>query len=147
MISIVERTSRMHPPPLSLTVLGRSARRLLRLARRSEVTIVFVTDRAMRALNRRTRGVDRPTDVLAFPLHVRRPFRADPDGVTRLGDLVVSLPTARRAAAKNHVSVTEEVRRLIVHGLLHLVGYNHRYQREAHLMERSAQRLLTAWRP
>lgn len=99
----------------------------------------------MKTLNRRTRGIRRSTNVLSFPLHRRRPYSRDPDGKIRLGDIVVSVPAARRQARARGTTLRREVRGLIVHGLLHLVGFDHRHAREEAQMNRTARRLLRVW--
>jgi probable rRNA maturation factor len=123
--------------------LGRSARRLLRGLRLAdaELSLVVVSDRTMRGLNRRYRGVDRPTDVLSFSQ--REGPGAPPDGL--LGDVVISLDTARRQAAARRERVQREGERLLIHGLLHLLGYDHeRSAGEARRMARRA-RTLERW--
>jgi probable rRNA maturation factor len=123
--------------------LRRSARRLLgglRL-RNAELSILLVSDRQMRVLNRNWRGRDRTTDVLSFA-------QADgdggaPDGL--LGDVVISVDTARRQAAERGESVGREAERLLIHGLLHLLGYDHeRSAAEARRMQRR-ERTLATW--
>ncbi len=86
------------------------------------VTIVFVSDRVMRELNRRWRQTDGTTDVLSFP--------ADQDQFEKLeglslGDVVISVEQAARQAVENGLQFDEEVSQLILHGLLHLCGYDH----------------------
>ena len=83
----------------------------------SEVSVLFCADRRMRALNRRYRGKDRSTDVLAFP--------AGSSGADFLGDIVISVPYAAREARKRGEPQSREIERLLVHGLLHLMGYDH----------------------
>src|SRR5450759_997861 len=80
-----------------------------------EVSVLFCGDRAMRALNRRYRGMDAPTDVLAFP--------AETGGL--LGDIVISIPCASRQARRRGESPAREIDRLLLHGFLHLSGYDH----------------------
>jgi len=80
-----------------------------------EVSILFCGDRAIRTLNRRYRGIDRPTDVLAFPAQ----------GGGLLGDVVVSVPYAGRQARRRGESRAREIDRLLLHGVLHLAGYDH----------------------
>jgi probable rRNA maturation factor len=75
----------------------------------------------MRTLNRRFRRVDRPTDVLSFPTLKEPPSSRSPF----LGDLVVDLPYAARQARRRGHAVAREVRILLAHGLLHLLGYDH----------------------
>ena len=139
----VVTTARGRPAAAFAARLGRSARRLLRELRlaHAELSLVVVSDRTMRALNRRYRGVDRPTDVLSFSQR-EGPGRP-PDGL--LGDVVISLDTARRQAAARGERMEREGERLLIHGLLHLLGYDHeRSAAEAHRMARRA-RTLERW--
>jgi probable rRNA maturation factor len=86
-------------------------------SRAAEVSVLFCADGRMRSLNRRYRGKDRATDVLAFP--------AGPTARGFLGDIVVSVPYAGREARRRSEPPAREVDRLLVHGLLHLMGYDH----------------------
>ncbi len=120
--------------------LGRSARRLLRALdlRHGELSLLLVSDGEMRRLNRRWRGRDRPTDVLAFA-QAEGPGGA-PDGM--LGDVVISVDTARRQAAERGETLGREAERLLVHGVLHLLGYDHeRSMAEARRMQRRERAL------
>lgn len=78
----------------------------------------FTSDREMRRLNRTFRGRDYPTDVLSFP------GGAGPDG-RHLGDVVISVPVARRQATVAGHSVARELRVLLLHGVLHCLGHDH----------------------
>jgi probable rRNA maturation factor len=91
-------------------------------AEEAGVTVAFVSDRTMRALNRRWRGRRGTTDVLSFPLEQDEFERRA--GAT-LGDVVISLEQAARQAAAHGLTLDEEVAQLILHGLLHLCGYDH----------------------
>jgi probable rRNA maturation factor len=135
--------------------LGRSARRLLRALglEGAELSLLLVSDAVMHELNRRWLGRDRPTDVLAFPQAAgarrrtragRRARAAAPaDGL--LGDVVISVDTARRQAAELGHSLHAEAERLLAHGLLHLLGYDHeRSEAEARRMQRRERTLLRA---
>jgi probable rRNA maturation factor len=86
------------------------------------VTVAFVSDRAMRALNRRWRGQRGTTDVLSFPAGQDEFERRA--GAT-LGDVVISVERAARQAAEHGLTLDEEIAQLILHGLLHLCGYDH----------------------
>jgi len=86
------------------------------------VTIAFVSDRSMRALNRRWRGKTGTTDVLSFPAG-QDDFEVV--GEATLGDVVISVEQAARQAVSNHLDLDEEISQLILHGLLHLCGYDH----------------------
>jgi probable rRNA maturation factor len=109
------------PPPRRVRALVARIARAMReskvegLRSKVEVSILFCGDRRMRALNRRYRRKDRPTDVLAFP--------AEADGL--LGDIVISLPYASRQAKRRGEPVSREIDRLLLHGFLHLSGYDH----------------------
>ncbi len=96
--------------------------RLLRVMGRRDagVTLLLASDAGLRRLNRRFLGVDRTTDVLAFP--------AEGDlepGHLHLGEIAISLPRAERQARRARWGVSEEVSLLVVHGFLHLLGYDH----------------------
>jgi probable rRNA maturation factor len=95
----------------------------------------------MRSLNRAWRGKDRTTDVLSFPLREGRFAHILPH---MLGDIVISVPVARRQAkAAGHV-LSREIERLLVHGLVHLLGYDHeRGTQDARRMERKERQLLS----
>jgi len=104
------------PPPARVrSVLSRAARAAR--AKGSEVSVLFCADARMRTLNRRYRAMDRPTDVLAFP--------AGEAAGGFLGDIVISVPYAWREARRRAEPRSREIDRLLVHGLLHLMGYDH----------------------
>jgi probable rRNA maturation factor len=106
-------------------VLEAAADLLLELLGKSdcELEVSIVGDEEMRDLNRDYRGKDGPTDVLSFSQLEGEPL-AGADGV-HVGDVVISLDTARRQAADGDWTLAEELNRLLVHGLLHLLGYDH----------------------
>jgi probable rRNA maturation factor len=83
----------------------------------SSATIAFVSDTAIRKLNQQFRGVDKATDVLSFP--------ADGPDELNLGDIAISVETAASQAKENGLALDEEIAQLILHGLLHLSGYDH----------------------
>ena len=88
-----------------------------------EVSIAFVDDEQMTELNKKFRGKGKTTDVLTFPAD---DSYGDPESTGRpLGDIVISVDQARRQAADEKHSLATEVRYLIVHGVLHALGYDH----------------------
>ena len=100
----------------------------------------------MRILNREYRGVDRTTDVLSFPqtadfsIHDSRFTIHD----YVLGDIVISLPKANRQAMEYGTTLNEELKRLLIHGLLHLIGYDHETGKYAERkMQKKTQEMLT----
>jgi probable rRNA maturation factor len=88
------------------------------------VSILVTDDDAIRQLNKQFLGIDEPTDVLSFPDESEEPFPDDPEHAY-LGDIAISLPTATRQARDLGHSLDAEVAHLLVHGLLHLRGYDH----------------------
>ncbi len=90
----------------------------------AEVAIVISDDESLQELNRRFRGVDAPTDVLAFPDDTRGPFVGAPGFPRYLGDVVISYPRAREQAEQAGHSVEAELQLLVVHGVLHLLGHD-----------------------
>ena len=89
----------------------------------SEVSIAVIDDDAMRTLNRKFRKKNKTTDVLTFPAD---DSYADPNAPGRpLGDIVISIDQARRQAAEQKHSLATEIRYLILHGILHALGYDH----------------------
>jgi probable rRNA maturation factor len=83
----------------------------------SSATIAFVSDKRIRELNRQFRGIDKATDVLSFP--------ADGPDELNLGDIAIATETAATQARENGLSFDDEIAQLILHGLLHLSGYDH----------------------
>jgi len=110
------------------SVLRAAARRWVR----EDVSIALVSDHEIRSLNRRWRGKDRPTDVLSFPL----------EEPAALGDVVISIETARRQASEGGWPLAVELRRLLAHGILHCRGYGHDAPAEARRMAEAERRLL-----
>ena len=93
---------------------------------RVELTIAIAGDDEIRALNRRYRGVDAPTDVLAFGEGAApAPFAVAPGAPAYLGDVVISYPRAVAHADARRHSTADELLLLVVHGVLHLLGYDH----------------------
>ncbi len=102
---------------------------------RVEIGINIIGDRRMHQINRQYRGIDSTTNILTFALEEFFPqnlqhfprvgFVPSPDQVTRLGDILVSYPQALEDAGFDGISVEEEVRQLIEHGIKHLLGIHH----------------------
>ena len=90
----------------------------------TSATLVLVGDERMRTLNRRFRGFDCATDVLSFPAH-NGDFPTENEDTDYLGDIVISVDTARRQARRRGSTLPRELRVLALHGLLHLLGHDH----------------------
>lgn len=82
---------------------------------KGEVNLILVGDKEIHRLNKKFRKKDKPTDVLAFPM--------GEEGI--LGDIAISTETTKRNAKHYGVSYKQELKRLVIHGVLHLVGYDH----------------------
>jgi probable rRNA maturation factor len=122
-----------------------SGARLLELPPETVTVLTLTSDEHLREYNRRYRGIDEPTDVLAFaaqePPRDQR-FQAPPGTEHWLGDIVISLVRARRQAAAAEHTVNDEVRLLAVHGLLHLLGYDHEDPVQEKMMSRLTGEIL-----
>lgn len=108
-----------------------------------EVSVLITDDEMVRRLNREYAGEDTPTDVLAFSLTEGEEF-ASPDDVLRLGEVIISYPTARRQADEAQRPVRDEIEHLLVHGVLHLLGYDHAEPAEEERMRGREHELLAA---
>jgi probable rRNA maturation factor len=116
-----------------------------------ELSVALVDDAAIHALNRDYRHKDQPTDVLAFPLQepakAKAPRRGAPAPslpVGLLGDVILSVDTARRQAAQHGRPLLSELTMLLAHGLLHLLGHDHRTDAEERAMTARTTELETA---
>lgn len=99
-----------------------------RLTDAIEIDVQVVGKRKISELHRVYMKLDGPTDVLSFPLNDPqddRPFMASPDGVLRLGDIVVCYPVAVEEALEKQCKVDDQIKFLAEHGLMHLLGYHH----------------------
>lgn len=111
-----------------------AGRMLAHLGVAGELSIALVGDAEIHALNRDWRGKDRPTDVLSFP--------SGEDG--HLGDIAIATPTARRQARRRRHPAAREARMLMLHGFLHLLGYDHETDDgQMELLERGLREELT----
>jgi probable rRNA maturation factor len=112
-----------------------------------ELGLVIASDETVNNLNRKYRGVDGTTDVLAFAfteasVNKARPFAVPPDKVIHLGEVIISYPQARRQSVEQKHSLEKELALLVVHGVLHLLGYDHEQPEEAKSMRALEARAL-----
>ena len=129
----------------------------------SSLSLTLVNDATIRRLNREHRGKDKATDVLSFPIHAShewvpesstgappsvaaRPPRTKSVGSPEilLGDVVISIETARRQASDYDASLQDELYRLLIHGILHVMGHDHERVRERRVMVAAERRLARA---
>lgn len=109
--------------------------KLLDQSKDSEICISFVDDETIRELNNFYRNINRATDVLSF-------LQDGPD-FSILGDIVISVDTAKRHAVRYENTYELEINKLLVHGILHLLGYDHKKKRETNVMREKEKQLLT----
>ena len=134
-------------PRVSQTRLKQKAQRILDYLGEhpAELSVLLVSNRKMRRLNAKFRGKNEPTDVLSFPLE-----ESLPNGAKLLGDVVISLEQAQRQAREKLRAFSREVEWLLIHGILHLLGYDHERSRRAakimRALERRIQRALSQQR-
>ena len=107
----------------------------------AELSILLCDDATIHELNRDYRNKDRPTDVLAFAMREGEGGELHP---SLLGDVVISIETARRQAREHGRSIAAEVTQLLAHGLLHLLGYDHRTDEEDRVMRARTDVLFAA---
>ena len=100
-----------------------------------EIALLLCDDAAMRALNARFRGKDQPTNVLSFPSGEETGF---------LGDIALARETCVREAAEKSISLRDHAAHLIIHGMLHLIGYDHETDEDASVMERRECEILAS---
>ncbi len=100
----------------------------------SEICISFVDDETIRELNNTYRNINRATDVLSFP--------QDGPDFSILGDMVISVDTAKRHAVRYENTYEFEIKKLIVHGILHLLGFDHKKKKETIVMREKEKQLL-----
>jgi len=120
-VAIVARQRARRVPSRPLTAFATRLATLAPQTEANELSIVLAGDATVRGLNRRFRGKDTTTDVLSFPCGESEL----PDGSRPLGEIVISVAQAARQAAASGHSLARELRVLVIHGYLHLLGYDH----------------------
>ena len=142
-IDVVIESARWQKAPRAATVVRRAIGAAAPArARNAELSVVLTSDRAIRALNRRWRGRDKPTNVLSFPAPARVPSKL-PRGTPRhLGDIVLAYETVAREARAAGKPLDHHLAHLALHGFLHLLGYDHESHGQAEAMERRERRIL-----
>ena len=113
----------------------------------TEVELLISTQERIQELNRDYRGKDEPTDVLAFSAREQAadspPFIPPPDGVLHLGEVIISYPQALKQAEERGHPLKKELAILLIHGLLHLLGYDHEEEAQEHKMQAREKELLS----
>ncbi len=146
----IEVTVQIEPPfeqqvnPVRIEDIVRRTLQAVGIAGPLEVSVVVSDDETLRELNQRFRGIDAPTDVLSFAEEPEKTgFILPPDTPRYLGDIVISFPRVIAQAAEHGHSPAEELDLLVVHGCLHLVGYNDETEEGAQRMWAKQEEILT----
>lgn len=139
----VEIVNKIRRKKISVRRIKKTAQRILQFLDRdrAELSLALVDNRGMQKLNAQYRNKNEPTDVLSFPVEGSLPA-----GTEWLGDVVISVEKAEAQARKRRKTLEQEMRELLIHGILHLLGYDHeRSARDARIMramEKRASRAL-----
>ena len=97
----------------------------LKVDKEIEISVLFTDDKFIRSLNNKYRGIDKPTDVLSFNLQEGALKYPEVESDKLLGDIIISVETAQKQADNLNHSMEKELTVLLIHGLLHLTGYDH----------------------
>ena len=137
--------------PLKKSLIARSADAAMKTVNvkgKVELAVSIVGDRKMRQLNRQYRNIDAPTDVLAFSYSLQtgkpKKFVTPPSKFLNIGDVIISYPQLIERAAKEETMVDDMASQLVIHGIFHLLGYDHEKPTEAASMEELEDKALSA---
>ncbi len=134
-IDILDETGELETKyKTNLKKIARLVLKELGLPKDSELSISFIEDLQMRELNRTYRKIDRTTDVLSFP-------QSEGPDFTLLGDIIISIDTAERHSKSYGVTLHEELKKLIIHGILHLLDHDHKKKKETQVMREKEKEL------
>jgi len=138
----VEITARNVGEKISLRTIEKTAQRILKILHQHQVelSLGLVGNREIQKLNARYRNRNEPTDVLSFPSGETLPA-----GSQILGDVVISVEKAEEQARKRRKTLEQEIESLLIHGILHLLGYDHeRSEKDAKIMRRMEEKVSRA---
>ena len=127
---------------ISLPIVKKTAQRILDILHQHQVelSLALVDNREIQGLNARYRKKNKPTDVLSFPSGGQLP-----NGLEILGDVVISVEKAEEQARKRRKTLEQEMESLLIHGILHLLGYDHeRSEKDAKIMRRMEKKISRA---
>ena len=114
----------------------------LKVDKKTEISVLFTDDKFIRTLNNRYRGMDKPTDVLSFSLQEGAVKSPEIESDKPLGDIIISAETAKRQADTLNHSIEKELTVLLIHGLLHLIGYDHEEDKDYKIMREKESKIL-----
>jgi probable rRNA maturation factor len=114
----------------------------LKVDEKTEISVLFTDDKFIRSLNNKYRGIDKSTDVLSFSLREGSVKTPESESDILLGDIIISVETAQRQADNLNHSMEKELAVLLIHGLLHLTGYDHQEDKDYKMMREKESEIL-----
>ncbi len=114
----------------------------LKVDEKTEISVLFTDDKFIRSQNNKYRGIDKPTDVLSFSLQEGAIKFPEAESDKLLGDIIISIETAQRQADNLNHSMEKELTVLLIHGLLHLTGYDHEKGKDYKVMREKESEIL-----
>jgi probable rRNA maturation factor len=114
----------------------------LKVDEKTEISVLFTDDKFIRSLNNKYRGIDKSTDVLSFSLREGSVKTPESESDILLGDIIISVETAQRQADNLNHSMEKELTVLLIHGLLHLTGYDHQEDKDYKMMREKESEIL-----
>jgi len=120
----------------------KKALQFLKVDEKTEISILITDDKFIRSLNNKYRGIDKSTDVLSFSLWEGSVKTPESESDKLLGDIIISVETAQRQADKLNHSREKELAVLLIHGLLHLTGYDHEKDKDYKIMQEKEREML-----
>ena len=123
MVEIINQQRKLKIETAAFQDFAEQATSAINEAKGKDLTVAFVSDRRIKELNNIFRDKNRPTDVLSFPYEPDQYDYLETENF--LGDIVISVEQAQRQAQENNLTLENEIKQLILHGILHLVGYDH----------------------
>ena len=114
----------------------------LKVDEKTEISVLFTDDKFIRTLNNKYRGIDKPTDVLSFSLQEGAVKSPEIESNKLLGDIIISVEIAQKQADNLNHSIEKELTVLLIHGLLHLTGYDHEEDKDYKIMREKESKML-----
>jgi len=122
--------------------IERAAADILSLQSNAKVNVFFLSGGKMKKLNWENRRIAATTDVLSFPLYNKKPYKPNAEGIIALGDIMIDPFFALKKAKENKMTEQEEFIFLIVHGILHLCGFDHDTDKKEIRMNNVTERII-----
>jgi len=141
-ILIKNQQKRIKPNQRKIKEIIKKVLQYLRVDEKTEISVLFTDDEFIRSLNNKYRGIDKPTDVLSFNLQEGAIKSPEIESDKLLGDIIISAETAQRQADTLNHSIEKELTVLLIHGLLHLTGYDHEKDKDYKIMRAKESEIL-----